>query len=238
MADDIIDRLLRIQDQDLRITEWERELAAMPKRIKALDKQLDTYRDSIAAAEEQRTAAQLEVKKLEIEDQDQRQKIARFREQQMTLKTNREFRAMEEEIALVQRRISQLETQLLEAMETVEQRSQEVDACKRELAQAGQNVEQEKAALITHERQIEDDLEKLKHQRAIDAQTLPDEWLKPYDRLFKSKRDSVLVNVANGFCSGCHMKLPPAVNHAARRSESMVTCDFCGRMLYSDHRMT
>lgn len=238
MADDIIDRMLRIQDQDLRIAERELELTAMPERAKELDRRLDAYREAIANARENRTQAQLEVKQLEIEDQDHRQKISRLREQQMTLKTNREFRTMEEEIAVVQRRISQLETRLLEAMETVDQCSRELEARESELARAEKDIEHEKAAFTARERQIEDELETLRHQRTLDARNLPDEWLKPYERLFQGKRDQVLVNVANGVCSGCHMKLPPAVSHAVRRAGSLVTCDFCGRMLYSEHRMT
>lgn len=238
MADDIIDRMLRIQDQDLRIAERERELTAMPERARELDSRLDSYRDAIAKAREDGTRAQLDVKKLEIEDQEYRQKISHLREQQMTLKTNREFRAMEEEIAVVQRRISQLENRLLEAMETVDQCSREKTARERELNQAGQEIEREKEALTARESQLDKELETLRHQRALDARNLPDEWLKPYERLFSGKRDQVLVSVAKGVCSGCHMKLPPAISHAVRRAGSLVTCDFCGRMLYSDHRMT
>ncbi len=238
MADDIIDRLLRIQDQDLRIVDMERELAALPERGKKLENELNAYHAAITAAQEQRKAAQLDVKRLEMEDQEHRQKISRLREQQMTLKTNREFRTMEEEIAVVQLRIGQLETRLLESMETVDSLSLELDGRKKELKQAEQAIEKEKEVLIARGRQVEDELEELRNQRKIAATSIPETWLSAYDRLFKGKRDRVLVSVENGICGGCHMKLPPAVTHSARRAESMVTCDFCGRMLYSDHRMT
>ncbi len=238
MADDIIDRLLRIQDQDLRIVDMERELAALPERGKKLENELNDYHTAITAAQEQRKAAQLDVKRLEMEDQEHRQKISRLREQQMTLKTNREFRTMEEEIAVVQLRLGQLETRLLESMETVDSLSQELDGRKKELKQAEQAIEKEKELLIVRGRQVEEELEELRNQRKIAATSIPATWLSAYDRLFNGKRDRVLVSVENGICGGCHMKLPPAVTHSARRAESMVTCDFCGRMLYSDHRMT
>ncbi len=238
MADDIIDRLLRIQDQDLQITGMERELEALPQRDRELDRQLDSFRSAIANAEENRKAAQLDVNQLELDIDDHRQKLLRLREQQMALKTNREFRAMEEEIAVAQLKIGQKETLLLEAMEKVDALGSEIASRKAELAQATESLEAEKSALRSRASELERELEDLRQQRKLMAGTVPAEWLTAYERLFHGKRDSVLVSVENGICGGCHMKLPPAVSHAARRAQSLVTCDFCGRMLYLQERMT
>ncbi len=238
MADDIIDRLLRIQEQDLQITDKERELEALPQRGKEMESQLDSYRAAIAAAEADRKAAQLEVSQIELDIEDHRQKLLRLREQQMALKTNREFRAMEEEIAVAQLKIEQQETRLLESMEKVDTLGSEIADRKTALSQAAETLEKEKAALASRASELERELEDLRHQRKTIAETVPASWLTAYDRLFQGKRDSVLVSVENGICGGCHMKLPPAVSHAARRADSWVACDFCGRMLYLPERMT
>ncbi len=237
MADDIIDRLLRIQNQDLQITERERELAELPAYEKKIADSLQSVHAAIADVKEKRTTAQLQVKESELEINDARQKMIRLREQQMTLKTNREFRTMEDEIGTAEKLVGQLETQLLENMETVDKLSNEISDLQKELSRAEEKASEEKAGLAARSRQAEEDLDKLRQQRAVAAQTIPKEWLSFYERLFNGKRDRVLVTVDGGICDGCHMKVPPAVTHAARRSEALVTCDFCGRMLYSEKRM-
>ncbi len=238
MADDIIDQLLRLQDQDMRIMLRERERDALPNRIKALDNDLESFRAAIAETETKRKHAQLVASQVELDVETQRQKIARLRDQQILLKTNREFRAMEDEINAAQSVISQLETRLLEAMESMDVLSDGIKARTDELRQAEKSIEQQKQSMENRMRDIDRELDELQGRRKIAAQAIPKPWLPSYDRLFKGKQDRVLVSVENGICGGCHMKLPPAVMHAARRSESLVTCDFCGRMLYSPDRMS
>ena len=46
-----------------------------------------------------------------------------------------------------------------------------------------------------------------------------------------AERDRALVNVENGTCTGCHMKLPPYLIHQARKQTEIVFCGYCGRML-------
>lgn len=237
MAYDVIDQLLRIQDLDLRIVQMEQELAAVPTRRDAIEQGLTTFRATIDAGGETRKQAQMDVHKVELDIETQRQKMVRLREQQLTLKTNREFRAMEDEIGKIEAVVGNLETRLLEAMETVDGWTREISADKDELAQAQTRVEREKTDLDARARRLEAELESLRQQRATVTQAIAAPWLSAYERLFAGKRDRVLVAVEKGACGGCHMKLPPAVPHAVRRAEAMVTCDFCGRMLYSPERM-
>ena len=57
------------------------------------------------------------------------------------------------------------------------------------------------------------------------------EWLDRYDQVF-GRKDKALVPIQDGVCSGCHMKLPPYIIHDAKKRAEMVSCEFCGRLLY------
>ena len=53
-----------------------------------------------------------------------------------------------------------------------------------------------------------------------------------YERLYKSKGDSVVVGVQHGVCGGCHMKLPAQILVTCRSQQEIVACINCGRILY------
>jgi predicted nucleic acid-binding Zn-ribbon protein len=50
--------------------------------------------------------------------------------------------------------------------------------------------------------------------------------------VFKHTGDFGLVPVDSGSCGGCHMKLPPQLVQDAKRGTAMISCSYCGRILY------
>jgi hypothetical protein len=90
----------------------------------------------------------------------------------------------------------------------------------------------ELAALEARSAGITSDLEALMAERAEKAAVVDVKWLPKYERLLKSKKDRVLVQVEHGVCGGCNMTLAPHVVHDARRGDMMVSCSHCGRLLY------
>ena len=57
------------------------------------------------------------------------------------------------------------------------------------------------------------------------------EWVTQYQRLI-DRKDKAVVRYENGICSGCHMKLQPSVAHDVKKGNTIVCCDYCGRILY------
>lgn len=65
------------------------------------------------------------------------------------------------------------------------------------------------------------------------ARELPRRLLDRYEQLLQVGRTPVVVPIARGTCSGCHMRLPTMVESLARRTPSVHTCPNCRRMLYA-----
>jgi predicted nucleic acid-binding Zn-ribbon protein len=38
--------------------------------------------------------------------------------------------------------------------------------------------------------------------------------------------------MANGICTGCHVRLRPNVEHLVRRNDAITQCDSCQRILF------
>jgi len=54
-----------------------------------------------------------------------------------------------------------------------------------------------------------------------------------YETLLEVGRRPVVAAIERAACSGCHVRLPTMLEHAARRSPAIHTCPHCHRMLYA-----
>jgi predicted nucleic acid-binding Zn-ribbon protein len=229
----LIEKLLILQDRDLRILKFEKELADIPLRKAAIDSMLDDHRQAVVKTKEVLKGRQAEIKKAELEIESFREKIRKYRDQQMQLKNNQEFRAMEKEIEGVTKSIRQMEDRILEIMETVEAAQADVKSHEEALKAEEGSVKHEIVAIDVRATDIMTELDDVKKCRAALASELDPVRISQYDRMFRNKKDKVLVAVEdNGTCGGCHMKLPPYICHGARKQTEVVACGYCGRMLY------
>lgn len=227
-----IEKLLAIQDRDTRIMRFEKELRDLPAREKTVTDRLEAQRAAVGAAKEAWKARLADIKKLELEVEARRERIRKLREQQLQLKTNQEFRAIESEIAGVQRDIKGLEDQDLVLMETVEKAVGAVKEAEGALKAAEDVIKGDIDTLRQRAARIQAELQDTKSQREALAKEVDAEWLQRYERIMQNRKDRALVSVESGACGGCHMKLPPYLCHDARKQANMVFCEFCGRMLY------
>lgn len=224
--------MLVIQDYDSRIAKLEKELSDIPQRKAAIDSLLDEHRAALAGAKDHLKTRQAEVKKAELDVESLREKIRKFREQQMQLKSNKEFRTMEEEILGVEKAIRQTEDGMLEMMERIEEAQAAVRDREADLKAEEESVKREILLIDARVGEVKSEVERLRNERAANAVGVDPDRLRHYERVFANKKDKALVSVDNGICGGCHMKLPPYLYHDAKKQTDAVVCEYCGRLLY------
>lgn len=227
-----IERLLIIQDRDRRIAELTRESEDIPARNKQIEARLTAHRESVHAAQEALKKKQAETKHIEAEVEASKQKIAKFREQQFQIKSNTEYRALEHEIATVQKDIRALEDRELQVMEEQEEFRNVIVGHEKDLKQEEGRVVQDQAALNKRLEAIQAEMHDLKIDRDALAKDVEPSWLARYERVMKRTKDFALVRIENNSCGGCHMNLPPQVFHDVKKGSSLVSCTYCSRILY------
>jgi predicted nucleic acid-binding Zn-ribbon protein len=227
----IIDELLSVQERDCRIREIQKEMTDIPMRQEQEQDRLEIHKKELADAEEAHKLSQAQAKELELETESRKEKIMKLRQQQATIKTNKEFSAIESEVASIQREISLLEDKELGLMENIEAASQSVAEKEAALKQEQAMVERDVQSLGERVSSLGVELKDVQEARTVAAKEVEPEWLQEYDRMI-IRRAKALVAVENGICTGCHMQVPPAVAHDARNPAIMTACSHCGRLLY------
>jgi predicted nucleic acid-binding Zn-ribbon protein len=226
-----LEALLVLQEKDRKIAKLQREIRDIPARKADIDKQLEGGKIKLTQAREALKKVTADLKQLEIEVESLREKITKYKQQQMEAKNNDQYRAFLQEIAAAEKSITGLEDREMVLMEHMESAKKIIAEREAELKEEEDGVSEEKEMLEERLSEVQEDLDKLTADRGRITSTVNPSLLSKYDRLFKNKGDFAVVKVENNHCSGCHMKLPPQVTNDALNPDKLVICNFCGRML-------
>ncbi len=228
-----IEKLLELQEHDLRIHRIQTELRDVPVRKNRELERLKDHTEALKKAEDALKERQAVLKQNELEVTSKKEKIAKLRTQQMSLKTNKEFQTMALEIETIEKSIRRDEDGEIEIMETIETAKADVTVRKKALDAEKSLIQEDINVLDERIAALEAELKEEQTIRVRLQQDVDPEWLRRYDVMLKSKRGgAVLVSADGGVCGGCHMTLPPYQQHGARKRVEMVICSYCGRMLY------
>ena len=136
-----IEKLLQLQVADKEIRKLQEEVAALPKRVVAIEEKLAGTK---AHLEKIRLAAKTDEsnrKKFEIAIQDQQGKISKYRDQSLDVKTNEQYKALLQEIQFAEQEIRINEDRILEVMVNVEVREKDVKAAEAKLKAEAAEIE-------------------------------------------------------------------------------------------------
>ena len=225
-------RLIRLQQLETAADEARRRIADHPARTQALDARLQGARDGLAGikarlatAGEKRRAEEKEVAGVQT-------RLAKYKDQLLEVKTNREYTAMLHEIETAQNDIRTREDRILEIMMESDELNAGVKKSEGELKAAEKEIAAERAVLDTEMagaagRNRQDD------RRARKARG---RYRSPRPRIFettaKGRKGVAVAEAKDGLCTICHVRLRPQVFNEVRKNESIIQCDSCRRILY------
>src|SRR5687768_12478050 len=94
-----LERLIRLQEIETRVAEARKRIADAPAEIAALDAKLTASRDAVAAAREAASHNQTTRRNLDRDLLAAQQRLSKYKEQLMEVKTNAEYHAMQHQIS-------------------------------------------------------------------------------------------------------------------------------------------
>ena len=229
---DEIRALLVLQNRDRRLLTLDEDLKKLPRdEVRARSKLADDEA-ALKKAHEALMAAEIVVKKHEMDAQTRRTTVIRLKQQQFETRKNEEFQALAHEITRYEKDLDELETKELEAMEEVDRLRAVQTGAEAALARTRKLVEEDLAQVAERGERIRAERDEVAAERDRAASAAPEDLLPLYDRLMKSKNGMALVALEDGKCQGCHMKLIPSTVVAVQTGKQITRCEDCGRILY------
>jgi predicted nucleic acid-binding Zn-ribbon protein len=224
--------LVEAQALDSQILKLERELTEIPQRIKNIDDAFKAKMANLKSLEDKVKALQLKRKEREGDLETKEGMIKKYQTQMYQVKTNKEYTALQEEIARVKADNSIIEEDIIKLLDQVDIENQNISKEKEVLKSEEAKSAVEKKALEEDKVRIKNELEVLKAQRAELVGKIDKDILKKYERILKNRDGLAVVPVANESCQGCFRILPPQVINEIRMKQGLIVCENCARILY------
>jgi len=229
----VIRNLLALQEVDLQMLSLEEERAKLIESIELQTAEVERERAEVVEREARLKRIKVEIKSSEAELAETGEHVRKFEGQQVLVKTNQEYKALDKEIYEAKARRAQVEDALLEKMEQLEEETEALRQCRQKLDNEISGLERETGGADEQVRRIEEQIADHRRKRAEIASTIERVPLSQYERIFRNKKGAALAPLVNRACQGCHLSVPAGVESVLRRHASnIVTCENCSRILY------
>jgi uncharacterized protein len=226
--------LLELQSVDTRLQAVRARLATFPKRSADAEKYITAAKAELDAAKAAQVAVVRDRKKYELDVEQWKERVRKYKDQTSQVKTNEAFKALQHEVDNGEKEIANAEDRLLEQMVAGEQYERQIKESEKVLKAAEDVAKVERAKIDAEKKEAEQDLAQLNTEREQAVTGIPEDLMDHYDRIMKKHDNMALAEIREEKCSACGMRMRPQVIQAIRRSttDELFHCETCTRILY------
>jgi predicted nucleic acid-binding Zn-ribbon protein len=227
-----LERIIRLQQIDQEIDSRRRALADLPAVLAALDARVETRQTDLNAAKQRLADNQAARRAIEKDLAVVQGRLTKFKDQLMEVKTNKEYTAMQHEIAMAQDGVRGFEDQILELLVAADELDTAVKAADAALVKEKAEVAKERSAREQATSVMGGEIDGLLQKRTAVVSEMTRETLGLFDQVSRAHKGSVAAEARDGHCTACHVRLRPQVFNDVRRGDRLIQCDSCQRVLF------
>ena len=224
--------LVKLQELDSEIYALKNEKEAKPLEIKVIEESFEAKKQSLASLEKESLELQKQRKEKELELATNAEAVKKLQSQLYSLKTNKEFQTMLQQIADAKADGSLIEEKILISFEDSDKIKAKIDQENLKLKAEEKVFLEEKQKVELRIKEIDQRLGQLQSQRKQVTPGIDPKMLGEYERILSSRDGLAIVTVVDNSCGGCHMLVPPQVINLIKMYEHIVTCEVCNRIFY------
>jgi uncharacterized protein len=204
----------------------------IPHIVEGLEAEISELKRRFEETKAALTDARKGLKMAELNLATHEEAIGKYNSQLYSAKTNEEYKAFLKEIETAEAKKKEAEDRIIEIMEKIEAEEAELvtreNSLKTDEKTKLAEIQEVKASLASLEEEIKKINDKYERLRS----ELPADILSAYDRI-KQKKDGIAVaSIKDGDrCSACLNPVPAQNVIEAAHSDSLIYCEYCGRIL-------
>src|SRR5688572_16411716 len=218
-----LDRLIKLQHLESTIADAKARVASHPQRLAEADTRLDAARHVVDTAKERLKDSQEGRRALEKDAALYQGRLTKFKDQLSAVKTNREYQAMQHEIATAQADLGNVEEKVLERMMEADTLTADLKKVEAALAVLQKEIDAEKKALAAELVTVEASLTTASSARAAIIKEIEPRLISLFEQIARVRKGQAICSATrDGLCSVCHMRLRPHVFQQVRQNDSII----------------
>jgi predicted nucleic acid-binding Zn-ribbon protein len=227
-----LERLIQLQDIESRAAIASKAIADAPGRIAALDALLQSATAALATAKQSLADNQAQRRSIDKDLAADQQRLDKYKEQIMAVKTNEQLHAMQHQMKSVEDDIGKQEERVLVNMMAADEINATIKKAEAALKAAQAKVASERAAIENETKAHQATVAECTAERGKIVAAMDNKGaIETFQRIAKV-RGTAVARAEGERCTVCQVRLRPAVFGEVRKNDSLVQCDSCNRILY------
>ncbi len=228
-----IEILASLQNVDREIREKSSVKVVLLAEIQKKEEEIQAKRADIALLRAEWSEKDKQRQEKERLLQEESKKATEKRMRMNRIKNIKELQALQREIDQIKLGNSQLEEELIKLLEEAEAYAGTLRAKEEELKQLEAAWREKQGEIEAQVAGIERAVAEASALRQAIATRLNRELIERYELIFSRRGGMAVVTVSDGICQGCYMNIPPQLWNEIIKSEKLILCPSCHRILYS-----
>ena len=207
-------------------------LLSVPKTIVARQAQVARKQDTLDKAK--KDIQQIKVSKglKEVQRKSLLGKIDDYSSKLLTVKKNEEYKAIQNEIALVKSQVNKVDDEIIDFEIDLEDRDASVKLLEADLKKAQDDLATYQKQSTEAKAGEEAKLEELAHSLLNAEAVINPDIREQYQRVIRQRGAEAMAVVESGACMGCNMSVTSQMLNDLINCDTLVFCRSCGRILY------
>ena len=226
--------LFALQSVDSDLADIHEMKGELPAVVAALEAQVGSLSDQLKQLHDARRSLRATRDTADVDLVSSTEKIEKYKNQQLEVKSNKQYDALSKEIEVAQASLSTLAQSVEIAEGKMKTTQSDIDNIKSRLGELNIELATKQGELGEVNKEHEEEETKLFARRAKIVSKVPRLELEKYERIRKAKGGKAIVPVKRGSCGGCFNCIPPQKLLELHDNAEMYMCENCGRIVVSD----
>jgi predicted nucleic acid-binding Zn-ribbon protein len=227
-----INLLIKLQEKDRVLDQLRRQMREGPELLHGLEKELEALEEDVEADKRRIQDLEKAQREYEAEIEDGLAQIRKSRGRLMSIKNNKEYRALLREIEQMEKGNADKEDKVLGCLEELERLNKELEAKENGLSAMRDRLESEKKIIAKKVQRVEEECSDVEKARKELLQTVDPQLVVKYEQIKATTGGIAVALVNNATCSECHLGIPPQMYNELQRQDTLKFCPNCQRIIY------
>jgi predicted nucleic acid-binding Zn-ribbon protein len=224
--------LVALQSRDVEVLKLKTKKRDLPLQLSQLDEEFKKYNQFFAENKRKYEETAAQHKELENKLKKGIDALSKAKDRLGEVKTNKEYHAILKEIENIELKNSGIETEIICLLDEIDDRRKSLQEAEKEKEKYERQYESER-------QQIEKEIDSLEEKIFVCTQqcqklieNIPKDLIKRYEMIKALNSGTAVVSAWKGVCGGCHMNIPPQLYNELQKSNDLISCPNCSRIIY------
>lgn len=231
-VEDKLKALYDLQQVDSKIDELRILAGELPQEVKDMSDEVEGLKTRLTNIENEIKECETQISDHRVRTENANASISRYKEQQNSVRNNREFDNLNKEIEYQELEIEASQRKIKYFTQELEARIADKAHTTKTIEERTVDLNQKRSELDQILAETKAEMESLMLKAADLSKKIDERLLTAFNRIRKNARNGLaVVKVERDSCGGCHAKIPAQRQLDIRTRKKILVCEFCGRIL-------